>query len=332
MAIVGPSSFGPTILEFLAHWQQCDTALPPATPLLVCLPRNVTITRAQFDAKHQALVAQQGVVQSKLTDLQLARGTILLQKTELLERFNQFTTALDAYYQSTNFYVARPYAPGLTFGPEAFTGPLVDAMLLWERINAGPAPAGVTLPLTLKDGLTLGEFASAISALQFSYRNEKARMQDVILERGNRNQIQADAYEIMKAYREIVPKKLENFPVLVETMPRLTPLPGHTPTAVNASAIFEAPDSSKVVYDASNDSMLQRYELRGNVGEDYNDEDAVVIASNGPGAAREFVTPFGLNQPGAQVALKVYVILTTGNEAGSGALFVQRPVSVQLAA
>jgi hypothetical protein len=68
------------------------------------------------------------------------------------------------------------------------------------------------------------------------------------------------------------------------------------------------------------------------VGTDYNNEDAVVIATNLPGATREFITPFGLTQPGAEVAMKVYVILTTGNEAGSAAMFVERPASVQLLA
>ena len=53
---------------------------------------------------------------------------------------------------------------------------------------------------------------------------------------------------------------------------------------------------------------------------------------SGASGPREFITPFGLNQPGARVALKVYVILNTGNEAGSAAMFVQRPASVQLAA
>jgi len=51
-------------------------------------------------------------------------------------------------------------------------------------------------------------------------------------------------------------------------------------------------------------------------------------ATNEPGAPREFVTPFGLNQPGVHVALKVFVILTKGNEAGSAAMFVQRPLAV----
>jgi hypothetical protein len=58
----------------------------------------------------------------------------------------------------------------------------------------------------------------------------------------------------------------------------------------------------------------------------------VVIATNAPGAPGEFITPFGLNQPGAKIVLKVYVVLTTGNEAGSAAMFVERPASVQLAA
>jgi hypothetical protein len=74
--------------------------------------------------------------------------------------------------------------------------------------------------------------------------------------------------------------------------------------------------------------MLHSYELRGNVGEDYSDEDAVVIATNLAEAPREFVTTFGLNQPGARIAMKVYVVLTTGNEAGGAAMLVQRPSAV----
>ena len=96
-----------------------------------------------------------------------------------------------------------------------------------------------------------------------------------------------------------------------------------------AALITGAPDKSKIVYDESTDPMLHSFQLRGNVGDDYSDEDAVVLETRNPGDAREFVTGFGLNQPGAKIALKVYVILTTGNEAGSAALFVQRPANVQ---
>ena len=150
-------------------------------------------------------------------------------------------------------------------------------------------------------------------------------MQEVSLARAKRDLIEDQAYDVMKIYREVVPGKLSAFPALVATLPRLSPVPGHTPEAVNASAIFEAPDRTRVVYDESNDGLLHSYELRGNVGEDYSDEDAVVIATNLPDAPREFVTTFGLNQPGARIAMKVYVVLTTGNEAGSAAMLVQRP-------
>ena len=83
---------------------------------------------------------------------------------------------------------------------------------------------------------------------------------------------------------------------------------------------------------ASQDLLLERYELRGNVGNHYSDEDAIVIATNLPGDVLEFVTNFGLTQPGAEIALKVFVVLTTGNEAGSAAMLVERDLALPLAA
>jgi hypothetical protein len=184
----------------------------------------------------------------------------------------------------------------------------------------------------LNDGTAQGTFASELSALIFAYADLENKEVILQMERGERNVIQNRAYMVMKFYRESAVGKFGMFPELLESLPRLSPTPGHTPEAVNASAIFEAPDKSKVVYEASTDAALHSYELRGNVGDDYSDEDAVVVATNLPGATREFITPFGLNQPGARVAYKVYVILTTGNEAGSAAMFVQRPAAVELLA
>jgi hypothetical protein len=331
MAISNNSTYIPTINEFIAHWSQCNEAYAPKV-LLVRLPDNSSVSLAQFTSLRDSLQSQQNLVQSCLNFQWIARGSIELQKTALLEKFHLFTGLMDGYYQNTDFYSARPLAPSQGFGQENFTRPMVDAMTLWETLNAGPAPTGVTLPLVLADGTTQGAFASAISALQFAYATERRKAQDVTLARAGRKRIQDSAYDVMKSYRETVPGKLAQFPDLVETLPRLTPLPGHTPAPVNASAVFEAPNSSKVVYEASPDALLESYQLRGNVGDEFSDEDAIVIATNAPGAPREFVTAFGLNQPGARVALKVYVVLTTGNEAGSGVMFVQRPAGVQLAA
>ena len=304
-----------------------------AAPLKIRLPETDTlVTRSALETLRNTLQTQQGAVQSRLGSLQLVRGDILSQKAVFLEHFNEFTTCLDANYRNTNLYRLRPYAPGINAGQGTFSDALGDMLVCWEEVNAGPAPAGIALPLTLSGGLTKDAFASQVSALQFTYADEKSKDKKVTLARGARNDTQEEIYFILKAYREGVPDKMKAFPLLVETMPRLTPLPGHTPEAVNSSAIFEAPDRAKIVYDASTDGTLYSYQLRGNVGSDYNDEDAVVIATNAPGAPREFITPFGLNQPGARIALKVYVILTTGNESGSAAMFVERPMSLELAA
>jgi len=314
-----------------SHWGQCLAAYAPKV-LIVRLLDNTPVTRSDFIGMRDALQAQQIAVQARLTDHLIARGAIENQKARLLEKFNVFTSLLDGYYQNTDFYAARPLAPGQSFGQLTFSTPMFDAMSLWTKLNEAPAPSGLTLPLALADGTTQGSFASEVSALQFAYTNERDKAQDVTLARSARNRIQDKAYAVMKAYREAVPGKLAQFPDLVETLPRLTPLPGHTPDAVNASAILEGTNQSKVVYDASSDAMIESYQLRGNVGDDYSAEDAVVIATNAPGAPREFITPFGLNQPGARIALKVFVILNTGNEAGSAVMLVGRPMAIQLAA
>lgn len=54
----------------------------------------------------------------------------------------------------------------------------------------------------------------------------------------------------------------------------------------------------------------------------------MVLAAHGPNDPREFVTSYGLNQPGAQAAYKVFVILTTDNESGSAAMIVERPAEM----
>jgi hypothetical protein len=256
----------------------------------------------------------------------------MIKKVGFLAQLNEVINLLEGDFQNTGFLSARPYAPVLGAGQEAFTTPLEDMVTLWGKINAGPAPAGVTLPLLLAGGTTQEAFADAVAALQLLYAEERSQGQDVTLARADREIMQNLAYEIMKAYREKVPGALIKFPALVDTLPRLSPLPGHTPNAVNASAIFQAPNATRVVYDGSNDLMLERYELRGTVGDHYDDQDAVVIATREPGDPKEFVTTFGLNQPGAEIALKVFVVLTTGNEAGSAPMLVERPANVQLLA
>ena len=327
MPISSNASYVPTMDEFSVHFSQCNAVLG-ASPLIIRLPDDSTINLVQFNALRTTVQARQLAVQDKLIDQQIARAVVEQQKIALLGTLNAFNQFLDAYYQDTRFLPARPDAPGISEGQERFSGPLFDAMLLWEKLNAGPAPAGVALPVTLPDSTTQGGFASAISALQFAYLEVKKTEQAVTLARADRDLSQERAYSAMKCYRQAVPIKLEMHPELVSTMPALTPAPGHTPVPVEASGVLIAPNQSKVVYTASIDPTLEKYQLRGSVGDSYDEADAVVIATNQPGEPLEFITTFGLTQPGAQISLKVFVVLTTGNESGSATITLERPALV----
>ena len=318
--------------SFIAHWQLVNAAIAPKALVIRVPDTNTSLTLAQFTGLRDQLQTQIVTVQACLAQQLLARSDINIRKNTLLGLFNQFTSLMDGCYRNTRFYDLRPLAPSLGDGQETFSRPIFAMMNAWEGINNGPAPAGVTLPLVLEGGVSQGSFASQVSALQFDYATEQSKESSVTLARSDRNIIQVKAYAVMKTYRELLPGRIPQFPSLVETMPRLTPLPGHTPVPVQASAVYEAPNRSKVVYDASTDALLHSYQLRATVGDHYDGEDAVLLATHGPGDPREFLTTFGLNQPGAQVAFKVFVILTTDNEAGSAALLVERPASVQIAA
>jgi|GEM_PF-2925577 len=129
----------------------------------------------------------------------------------------------------------------------------------------------------------------------------------------------------MKLYRQAMPPALPSGDALQETLPRLTPEEtGPAPAAVNASAVSVGGAASKTTYEASPAPDLKEYQLRGVIGEEWDEDDAVTVATNGPGAPREFAVNFGLTQPGTSIVLKVYVITEAGRERGSAPMRVDR--------
>lgn len=68
---------------------------------------------------------------------------------------------------------------------------------------------------------------------------------------------------------------------------------------------------------------LQVYQLRGCNGPDYIDDEANVITNMAP-TTLTVPTLFGLVDPGDQSTFKVFVILSTGNQAGSNAVTITR--------
>jgi len=323
MPISNNASYVPTINEFAAHWAVVNAALP--APLQVRAADGPTFELLNFTVLRASLLTCLNDVIGNLNDQEIARGDINLRKEAMLDALREFTQTMNAYFQNTPYLNAVPKIPSISDGEETFCAPLRDMASLWTKINLAPPPGGLPLPLILSDSTAQADFAAKLVNLTTAYATEASAGQSVAIERAKRDDCKAQAYAVMKTYRQAVPARCAQFPVLVDTLPVLTPNAGHTPDPVNASATFQAPDQSKVTYTASTDASLARYELRGNPGSRYSEDDAVVVATNAPADLLEFLTDFGLTQPGAQVALKLYVVLTTGNEAGSPAMLVQRP-------
>ena len=321
MPITDNASYVPTTNSFLAHWALVNAALGAAPPLVL----KTALARAGLVTLRNELQDHFDEVQDKLNDVEIATGTLAAQKDVMLARLNEFSHVIEGYFGGTPLAGARPLAPGVGESEEKFVEPLRDMKSLWVKVNAQAAPPGLGLPLVLSGGLAQADFVVALGVLTGVYETVQTVEQNLKLARLHRDGKKDVIYEALKLYRLAVPVRVPGDQALLEALPDLTPKPGHTPKAVSASAVFVAPNQARVVYEASEDGDLVRYELRGNVGATFKSADAVVIATNLPGDAREFLTSFGLTQSGAKVALEVYVILNTGNEAGSASMVVMRP-------
>ena len=311
--------------DFTGHWEQCNEVLG-ANPFIPAVPGKPGTTLVAFEAMRLGVINAQTNVQARLNTLETARTAVSLQKTALLTILTDFLGVIDGYYQGTSFYGARPLMPNHGDGQERFTKQMVDAMTLWEDINQAGPPAGVTLPVVLASGMSHGEFASAISTLQFHYQAAAKAESRLKTARTARTMLEDDACAVMKAYRTAAPQKLSQHPALAATIPKLTPDPGHTPDPVQASVTHIPPSTTHIVHDASTDPDVDYYEAEGTNGEEFHADDAVNLGRHYAGQPNEFTFTFGLTQPNTAIAVKVYTVLKSGRRAGSATMVVRRGV------
>lgn len=318
MAITGNASYISTTNEFIAHWESVNADLGVGNEVTVAGGVGV----ADLTTLRDSLQAQRDAVEGALNGQEIASATIKLKKQGLLERFAQLAANVRALFGGQPFEAALPDAPGVSDAESKFLKPMVDAHNLWTRITT----AGTVI--TLVGGYNDEAFNSDIAALRADYVTWTKAGSDLKIARAQRDELQGQIYPVLKQYRQIIPGKFAAGSVFIETLPRLTPKPGATPKAVNASAVWDAGEAkASLTWDESTNADLKEYEVRYTPGDEYREEDELVVANIAPGADRELLTDAGLTQPGASASFKVYVILTTGNERGSVAMTVTRPES-----
>jgi hypothetical protein len=202
-----------------------------------------------------------------------------------------------------------------------------DVLDLWNRVNAQPVTPVFTAPLLLRGDLTRALFATLRALVDGAFTTRSDTGRSVAATRLQRNAIQDRAMALMKLYRMKIEALYAENSVEVLTLPRLSPLPGHTPDPVDLSGTYDPVDArAELTWTESTDPELASYQLRSVPGPDYTADDESTLITIPAGGSLTYNTSAGFGIPGSAVSYKVYVRLTTGNEAGSDAVTVTRPV------
>lgn len=336
MALSSTAQYVPTINEFLPYWTLVNASLGAAGPFV--LPGVAGLVPAGFDYANleewrDTLQDELYEVQAKLNDQQIAAAIVAAERVKLYRRFTLFLEVVDGFYAGSPLHNARPEAPGVDAGEGPFLDAMRDAHALWVKLNASPAPAGLTLPITVDEGtpgeplpVTVGAFMASLNTLQTALAARAEAGVTLKIVRGNRDALMNRVRAALVSFRSAVMSKIAGNSSLIAALPRVTPEPGHTPEPVSASAVFVPPDVAEVSHSESEDSDFKEYQLRGTAGEDGDAEDAIVLATHTSQTPSLFSTQHGLGSPGGAVSLWVYVITNDGNERGSARMVIERPL------
>ena len=210
---------------------------------------------------------------------------------------------------------------------DKFLKPVRDALRLWARLDAGVAPAGVVLPLTVGgDGFGRAEMAALMADL-LTARDDGEEAEFLLkIARRERDGTEDRARAAMSGFLRAAAARLgEGHPAVVSA-PRLYPLPGHTPEPVKAQGTWDAAAGrARISWEASGEERLSHYEVRWCRGEGYDKKkERTAGRVEGGAPERVLLTLAGLTKPGAVATYRVYVVLKEGNERAGNPVAVWR--------
>lgn len=315
--------------EFLAHWASVDGALGAGNELTV---RVEGLPAAVGRVDLQGMAAE---LRGKLTALDLkelegriAAGEVALRRVAALEGLRVFSDTVRVWWagRAEAGVVRRLPDPGASL--EKVVGAVRWGLLLWERIDvgAGGVPAGVVVPLVAgaSPGLDRAGLEGRLAALLAAREAGLALEFAAAVLRAERDGLEAQVRGVLAAYRLAVPVRLGPDAALASTLPRLTPLPGSTPSPVGLTGAWDAAaGAARLEWEASDaGEALDFYQVRWCAGPDYNKKEERVALRVPADGVRVALIARGLEVPGAVVSFKVYVVLKSGNERGSQAVGV----------
>ena len=320
MPISGPSSYVSTTEQFIAHWTLADAALGMGNEIVLAGGVNLLL----LSAKKVALVDKRTLLQTKLTDLEVARGDIDVRKETLIGLFAKFVDRVRALFPDSKWSRALPTQPGINDALGLFTDPMDSAASLWKLINDDPTVSDIVIL-----GTTQAQFVTQIASVKAAFGTRTTASTVANVTREERNDLQDDIYAILKNYRQALPTHFVTGHALADSLPSLTPEPGSTPDPVTTNGTWVPAESkARISYTKSTAADFAQYELRMTPGPDFSAEDDVVVASTTNINTLEFLTNAGLTSSGVTASFKVFVKTTTGHEKGSNTVVITRPIIV----
>jgi hypothetical protein len=316
MPITSPASYLPTVDEFIAHWTSANAAILAGGPII--LARGVTL--ANLTTLRGDLASQRAEVESARNEVEGTRADILILKGELLARIAQFRGKIESLSPDSRWTAMLPKAYSISEGMGRVIPPLDALQDMWTRYESAESA------ITLMGGYDLADFTGELITLKARYTAHTAALNAAGVARGLRDEIQATLYDILKQYRQRIPSEFPEDSAILETLPRLTPLPGSTPPAVQLTATLDtATNQALLTWTPPESDTITTLQVRGSIGPEFDAEDDVLLATLPATGPHTWTGPFGLNAPGTAVAFKVYTLTAEGNEKGSNAAIVTRP-------
>ena len=335
MPISGPSSYPAVCQAFHSHWGDVDAALGAPNPLVLAgylVKSTSPVTRAAFKGWYDELMAARTKVEEVGVDLDLARGALADLRAALAVRVLQFNKAVRGNIPDTRYARSLPEVPNEFTNATDFLNAVTRVRKLWLAIN-GDLLLGLSLPLTLEGGYTVETFEQAYKGVTppMGLQGLQEKMSDALsqlkLERESRNDLQDRLYELLKAYRQVVATKFPAGHAILDALPALTPAPGSTPQGVTVTGVWDATaGKAKIEVQGAVPANAAVLEVRGVPGLDFDGDDEVTLGTIPLGGPLVFLTDSFHGVPGQSGAYKVYVKTAEGNEAGSNAVTVTRPV------
>ena len=323
MAITDIGSYVITGNEFEAHWTNVDADRVANSLAIFALPDGFAL--ADLTTTVAELVAAITSQESLDNALSIATSGRDAQKLALRNRVIEFRKIVDYRLKGSVYGTSLPDTPLPGASEQKFLRALDDMADLWTRIDADSTTPNFTPPLVFADAFALAAFETDVATLRTQYKAVVDAENDARIGRKQRDALLEPLRDRFVSYRQGIEIEYGEQHAFTQSLPDVYPQPGSTPDAVTASGQWdEMTMQAMLSWTPSTNPNLVEYEVRMTPAATYDSNNTSVIRNLTPGF-EQLETMEGLANPGDVASYKVYVMLTTGNEAGSNTVTITRP-------